>query len=195
MRKRLIIVAVGGLLLAVLSALLPVVALPFLPRPTPVSVSGARHLMAPREYPDPNINWIYRWPGVTEDASIRGIGVYDSWHVTRIRAGWPLPILEGGSYSEIHSSHGEAASGTLHTINLKSWWSNDLKRHWQLPTGFAWGGLGLLGNWAIWSAAIGIFLLPRALRREMRRRRNQCLACGYPRPAADRCPECGAAAA
>jgi len=191
-RRRPALIAIGGGgLLAVLTVALPVGLAPFLPAPTPVSGNGVRLPYAPAEYPDPNITWTHRRPGLVEESSIRGIGVYDSWHVTRVRAGWPLPMLEGGSYCEIHSQGGEAASGTIHPVALKSWWSGDFKRHWQLPTGLVWGGLGALANWAVWSAVIAACFLPRTIKRAGRRRRGECLACGYPSPSGGTCPECG----
>jgi len=189
--KRLLAVLLGGAMCAALTVALPVGLTPLFPKPTGTSGTGVRLPQSPAEYPDPNITWTYRWPGMTEESSIRGIGVLDSWHVTRLRVGWPLPMLEGGHYGEIHSSRGEAASGTLHQVSMKSWWSRDLKKQWRLPTGLVWGGGGIAANWAAWSAAIGLFFLPGVVRRALRRRHGQCLRCGYPRGEGGVCPECG----
>ncbi|HYD00654.1 MAG TPA: hypothetical protein VEB22_05455 [Phycisphaerales bacterium] len=191
MKKRLMIVLLGGALCVALTVALPVVIAPLLPKPVGESSSGVRLPQSPADYPDPNITWTYRWPGMTLESSIRGIGVYDSWHVSRLRAGWPLPMLEGGEYCEIHSQRGEPVSAALHPVSLKTWWSNDLKKRWQLPTAPVWGGWGLAANWAVWSAGVGLLYLPGAVKRELRRRRRQCLRCGYQLAGANRCAECG----
>ena len=193
MKRRLAIVLLGGALGAALSVALPVAFSPYLPKPQPVASAPYRLPWAPAAYPEPSASWVYKWPGLTLESSIRGIGILDSWHVSRLRAGWPVPMLEGGDYSEIHSKQGEAASGTLHQVHLKSWWSADLKRQWRLPLAAVWSGAGIAANWAVWSGAVGLFFAPGAIRRALRRRRGQCLRCGYPRGegAGSVCPECG----
>jgi hypothetical protein len=195
-KKQIAVILIGGVVCALLTVVLPVGLAPFFPEPAPKSESGVRLPQSPAEYPDPNITWIYRWPGMTRESSIRGIGILDSWHVSRLRVGWPLPMLEGGDYCELHSNHGEAASGALHQVSMKSWWSSDFKKQWRLPTAPVWGGGGIAGNWAAWSVAIGLFFVPGAVKRGLRRRRGQCLRCGYPRADGTAvCPECGGAPA
>lgn len=52
---------------------------------------------------------------------------------------------------------------------------------------------GLLGNTAMYAALIAVpWLLLRRRRLNHRRKRNQCLACGYELgTGVERCPECG----
>lgn len=191
MKKRLIVIFAGGALCAALSVALPVALVPYFPPPAGEAVPAYRLPWTPEKYPDPNTVWVYKRPGLTHESSIRGIGVLDSWHVSRWRAGWPLPMMEGGDYSEIHSQQGEPATGKQHLVSLKLWWSADLKRIWRLPLAPVWGGAGIAANWAAWSGAIGLIFLPGAIRRTMRRRRGQCLRCGYPKGEGPVCPECG----
>lgn len=190
-KKRLLLMFSGGALCATLSVALPVTVAPLFPPPNGVAVAAYRLPWTPEKYPDPSAVWVYARPGLTQESAIRGIGILDSWHVSRWRAGWPLPMLEGGDYSEIHSQRGEAASGTLHLVHLKMWWSADLKKQWRLPLAPVWGGAGIATNWAAWSGVIGLLFLPGALRRAMRKRRGQCLRCGYPKGEGSLCPECG----
>ena len=111
----------------------------------------------------------------------------DKWvHV--VRAGWPLPCLEGAvkSVGSDRDRHGAMTPPSiLDTMGIKP------RR--LLPLNPRWAGMTV--NTVFYCAIFWLAIPgPRAIRRYMRRRRSQCERCGYDRShhEHDSCPECGA---
>ena len=64
----------------------------------------------------------------------------------------------------------------------------------ELPLHVIWTGAvlnPLLVGLGLWLVVFAPRIIPRAIRERARRRRNQCLNCGYPAVPGGVCPECG----
>ena len=112
----------------------------------------------------------------------------DNKWIQVIRAGWPLPCLEGATKS-VGSKR--VYDGVMEPPNIMD--TMGIKPRRLLPLYPRWTGMtvnAVLYCAVFWLAIPG----PRALRRFLRRRRAQCEQCGYDRGhhEHDSCPECGA---
>jgi len=111
----------------------------------------------------------------------------DKWiHI--VRAGWPLPCLEGATKSVGSNRHRD---GLMEPPSILD--NMGIKPFRLLPLYPQWTGMtvnAILYCAVFWMAIPG----PRAIRRYVRRRRAQCEQCGYDRShhEHDACPECGA---
>ncbi len=189
MKSKILKVLAAGAAGALLSAVMPIAICPYLPQRTPIALASAVRLPdTPAQYPDPNVTWVTSGLGLQRESSIRGIGIEDFWTVDRLRAGWPFFMLEGSEHSEVHSVGRAPAAATIHPVGLLR--VQSAGQVWTIPLRLrAWGAAG---NWAVWSVAVASSMfVADSSRKAWRRRRGQCVACGYPRPAGKRCPECG----
>lgn len=179
-----------GAACALLSAVVPVAMEARLPEvESKPAASVVRLPDTPAGYPDPNVTWVKGRIGLLREHSIRGIGIEDSWHVERMRAGWPLLMLEGSNYYEFHATGGKRASAEMHTVMLLQWHGD--QRLWRFPLRPLW--LQVAGNLLFWTLVCGgIAWSVPAGRRWVRRRKGRCEGCGYPAANQGRCPECGA---
>lgn len=187
--KKAITVLACGAACALLSAVVPVVIEPHLPdKDSTATAKEVRLPDTPPKFPDPNITWVKGRVGLFREHSIRGIGIEDSWHVERMRAGWPLLMLEGSNYYEFHATGGKRATAEMHTVMLLQWHGN--KRLWRFPLRPL--PLEVVGNLVFWTLLCGgvAWGVP-AWRRWSRRRRGRCEGCGYPSTGVEPCPECG----
>jgi hypothetical protein len=111
-------------------------------------------------------------------------------------AGWPMPALQGQLVAKA-SSNQLSDRELLNRVD-RMWQSAimDLKsQSWSLrlppPLTPQWPGFAV--NTLIYASVPWLILGPFALRRTIRRRRGQCIACGYPVGDSPVCTECGAA--
>ena len=111
---------------------------------------------------------------------------HDKWiHV--VRAGWPLSCLEGATKS---IGPNRERDGVMEPPRILD--NMDVKPRRLLPLYPRWAGMTV--NVACYCAVFWLAIPgPRALRRFLRRRRNQCEQCGYDlsHHEHDSCPECG----
>ncbi len=111
----------------------------------------------------------------------------DKWiHI--IRAGWPLPCLEGATKS---IGPNRRRDGVMEPPSILD--NMGIKPRRLLPLYPRWTGMTVNTIFycaVFWLAVPG----PRTIRRYMRRRRAQCEQCGYDRSHHEHesCPECGA---
>ncbi len=105
-------------------------------------------------------------------------------HMTALLVGWPAPALWGThSYyvNEAEDVLTETQAGILFTMTEGGWF----------PYRPIW--LGFLANVALYTAVLWLIFHGALLfRQTIRRRRGQCLACGYFVQDSLTCPECGA---
>jgi len=125
-------------------------------------------------------------------------------HLLKVfRAGWPWTCLAGHEWKVIHLTPDPVrpdsriiAGRTAQYDHLAVLLPGELgfglpRRSGKIvPYGIDWPGF-LLGA-LFWGAVIGVLWWTlRAGRRQHRRRRGRCIACGYPIGASDVCTECG----
>lgn len=190
MRRLVLWPMIGVLLTAVMVVVPPFVASKLASKSEPVS-PAVRLAFTPDAWPDPNVTWRQRLLGAEELTSMLGIGVEHMQMVERLRAGWPMPVLEGWTRSETLYDHGTRKTTVIdhgqRSVGVLG------GREWgrRMPTGLL--PMGLAANLAFWTLVPWlVFAAPGAIRRALRRRRGCCEACGYPRQG-ERCPECGTA--
>ncbi len=112
--------------------------------------------------------------------------------MTLFRAGWPCRTLEaeyqGKQFFELPLDSPWRYSLTLpEPLTIIR---HDEARYRPLP--YRPLGLGVAGNTLFYAAILWLLICgPFALRRFIRRKRDQCPACGYPRAEAAVCTECG----
>ena len=122
-----------------------------------------------------------------ESFSLMPTSPNDKWvHV--IRAGWPLPCLEGAVKSVGPDRDHDGVMTPPSILDTMG-----IKPRRLLPLYPRWTGMTV--NTVFYCAVFWLAIPgPRAIRRFMRRRRTQCEQCGYDRShhEHDSCPECGA---
>ena len=137
------------------------------------------------------------WEAMTTAMSQEWTGPEQGMFDLRIRAGWPLRALEG--------SRTEPGSTPADRFRYRWLWrigsmeANPYQRgqlplipRFLLPLKPLWPGFAI--NTLMYAALVWLLLFaPLALRRAVRRRRNRCECCGYPRGTSSVCSECGAA--
>ena len=111
----------------------------------------------------------------------------DKW-IQVIRAGWPLPCLEGATKS---LGGNREHDGVMEPPGIMD--NMGVRPRRMLPLYPRWTGMAVNAVFycaVFWLAIPG----PRAIRRFVRRRRAQCERCGYDlsHHEHDSCPECGA---
>ncbi len=113
----------------------------------------------------------------------------DKWvHV--VRAGWPLPCLEG-TVKSFGPTRDPDRTGVMEPPRILD--NMGIKPRRLLPLYPQWAGM--TANTIFYCAVFWLAIPgPRALRRYLRRCRNQCEQCGYDRSHHEHeaCPECGA---
>jgi hypothetical protein len=132
--------------------------------------------------------WVKARVGFLRESTVRGIGIENSWHVERLSAGWPVRMVEGGSYYEFHNTSGKPATAEMHPVWMYQWYDGKHLRRFPLhPMPY-----GVAGNLAFWLLVCATFAwsIP-AIRRRRRRRARRCESCGYPAADQGPCSECG----
>lgn len=126
------------------------------------------------------------------------------YSVTVTQSGWPLLSLMRWSTFARHTNNSadeiEFIDSRQFTIPWPdAWWGNDVlifPGSMRLPVVPIWSGF--IVNTLIYAAPIALlWMVPRAVRRFLRRQRGTCTACGYDLaglPAGSICPECATSA-
>ena len=147
---------------------------------------------------------VARSRGVVTDGYCTPRGTYSRVLVKRHRAGWPRLSLEGGSWDVIAEPALKPWGETARVIAIDAipiFRGPDPDDVTPLPVRPLWPGFAIN---TIFYAAIPwiVFACPGVVKRIRRRRRGQCVHCGYDlrgQPAAahgqsTKCPECGRSA-
>ncbi len=119
------------------------------------------------------------------------------YRITSVRSGWPLLSMQSRTLTVRQRDQLEHVDRTP-VITLPYWFLQYVE---GISEGY--GVTRALPLVPIWPAfltstliyALGFWILlrlPRAVRRQIRSRRGQCVQCGYPRGSSDVCTECGA---
>jgi hypothetical protein len=106
-----------------------------------------------------------------------------------VRAGWPFPCVR---HVDVQGQGVVTSDPTVPTNPLGSWFTvTTLLPIRPLWPGLAWNTLIYAATW--FSVLFGAYQFWRTARSTLRRRRNQCPACGYSLAgvATNLCPECG----
>lgn len=124
--------------------------------------------------------------------------------IARESAGWPFLALRSTVRADRGASEEEAAAAPP-TPSIGESIRGAIKLPWRLPGSPPWAPAGiilpveprpgLLANTILYGALwFVILLIPRAIRRRIRRARGRCPKCGYSLTgqSAPGCPECGA---
>lgn len=143
---------------------------------------------------------------VSADAeSTGGIDEWE-WHIngreySETQAGWPLRAWRCRNYGDVERATATSVTTVAKTglnpivggIALTPFSPGPMAATWRaLPYVPMWPGV--VGNAALYAAALGLLIAgPGWVRRRIRRRRRQCEACGYPIGTSPVCTECGAA--
>jgi len=110
--------------------------------------------------------------------------------MVRTRAGWPMQALTC-TQRQANPDGVTRSSATDRQWMMQVRMSGDLAGR-TLPFKPLWPGFAI--NTLLYSALAWLVLFaPFAFRRSVRRRRNRCECCGYPRGVSPVCSECGAA--
>jgi hypothetical protein len=176
---------------------------------SPTSSSEFRGLMSwrapvPQAWPDRASHWQRSTVGLTEYNALGSdvvrpgaFAVPEQWV---LQAGWPkrsmfvsreieTPAIESGFMQPASHPPASLADGLPIPAGLSK--LKQLPSRY-LPTRPHWPGFAantLLYAFAAWSLCGGPWWI---IRKQLRKRRNQCPACGYPRGTSPICTECGA---
>jgi len=150
------------------------------------------------------------WQAMTTPATTEWTGPLAAMFELRVRSGWPLLALHGlrdWPADSWRTSTVPATAGERPVEPYQYRWlwrigsidSNPAMRgraplapRFLLPLQPLWPGFAI--NTLLYSALAWLVLFaPFAFRRAVRRRRNRCECCGYPRGVSPVCSECGAA--
>lgn len=106
-----------------------------------------------------------------------------------VTAGWPFRCLYAYEYrNEVAHHRGPKRLVARNGVRLREY--DYSSTFCILPTRVMWGGY--CADAGILFALLAVPVLAPAVRREVRRRRDECIHCGQRRaPAQQRCPECG----
>ena len=120
----------------------------------------------------------------TEDHSNNTYNIYIVAPLyVQCKAGWPMYSLDG---SRFMTSSGLEQSFLLVVPGSFS----DIVEYHYLPLKPLW--LGFVINTGFFGGILWLLICgPFVLRRHRRHKRNQCVACGYPKGESDICSECG----
>lgn len=155
----------------------------------------------PRDWPACHSTITAEGRGVAwaSSAGRQRIGIDNDYHVTVVRFGWPMLAMRWvNGYREPETeTNVETIGGRWITLPDRiEEWSSSLNRtngfpaRRKLPLDPVWAGF--LFDAAFFGGGLWLALRGRgALRRSIRRRRRQCLDCGYPIGKSPICTECG----
>lgn len=111
-------------------------------------------------------------------------------------AGWPLLSFSAWQTIVEHELPGDEGLQWERSVHTGMAWSTPVKSGWdnELPALLPYLPIwrGVIINTGVYAALMWVLIAaPQALRRHLRRRRNQYPSCGYPDAGTGRCPECG----
>jgi len=117
-----------------------------------------------------------------------GDGVLNDWKVMRVRTGWPVLALQGGSvWSRTEQSYNVTDGLAVQPAMVQP----GVKENTLLPLRPIWPGFAI--NTVFYATVLWLlFAAPFALRRWRRIKRGLCPKCAYPVGTSDVCTECGA---
>jgi hypothetical protein len=162
-------------------------------RPMPMGTRFTGAAAASQAWPDRTPASQPRWPAPTSADVYRGFGRTCS-DVRYSDLSQPSKNMHGMSTQQF--------GWPLRTLAKSDrWWDWDnptwkTEERPELPLHVIWSGAvlnPLIVGLGIWLIAFAPRLISRAVRDRVRRRRHQCLNCGYPAVAGGVCPECGSA--